>query len=210
MIVALIGTIILLMDLEIIYTKESERARLEFTYDRLDFYRSRGHALNLPHGLDVNNFKLDEAWQLVNQEFPSELVVKAKQFVLDGWEKHHHEVMQYFRSLTFEIPESIFLILTQYGGGGSYNVETCGVTINVNYNTDPLSILVHEITHILVDTKLVNKFNLNHEEKENLIKWLLTNDLELIKFIDVPMKSAIVQPPQSVLDELKTRGYKPD
>jgi hypothetical protein len=197
------------MKLKIIYTKESERARLEFTNDRLDFYRNNGHALSLPRGVNVDNFKLDEAWQLVNKEFPSELVEKAKLFILNGWDKNNHVIMQYFHSLTYEIPKSISLVLTQYGGGGSYNVETCEVTINVNYNTDPLSILVHEITHILVDTKLVNKFNLTHEEKENLIKWLLTNDLELIKFIDVPKNSAVVQPPQSVLDELKARGYKP-
>lgn len=196
------------MELNIIYTKESERARLKFTFDNLDFYREQNHLLNLPSGIDVNDFNLQGAVLIADEDFPSKLVLEAKESILTGWEKYHDSIMQCFQSLTFVVPNSLGLILTQYGGGGSYNVDACEVTINVNFKADPLSILIHEITHILVDPGLVNKFDLNHEEKENLIKWLITNDQNLSKFIEVPTKSPINQPPRVVTEELRSRGYK--
>lgn len=194
------------MKLEIIYTQESEQERLKYTLSKLDFYASMGHPLNLPSGTTVSSSS-DDILAAAEKEFPSQVVLKAKDSILSGWQEHSKLIMQYIESLTFEVPKSIKLILTQYGAGGSYNVNACEIIVNVNYKADPLSILVHEITHLIVDNGLVHKFGLNHEDKENLIKWLISNSVVLKGFIHVPTRTPIKEPPAAALNELAKRNY---
>ncbi|MEK7621542.1 MAG: hypothetical protein AAB395_04295 [Patescibacteria group bacterium] len=196
-----------IVKLHIVYTRESERARLRYTFERRDFYLSKNHPVNLPDTITLSNLKLEDALLAADKEFPSNDAIAAKKQIQACWHEHVYSIMHYFESLTFELPESIQLTLTQYGGGGSYNVNTSEIIVNINYNTDPLSILIHEITHIIVDAGLVHKFGLNHEEKEGLVKWLITNDTKLSEFIIVPKRSPIDRPKQTVLDELDRRGY---
>lgn len=173
---------------------------------KLDFYSEKGHTVNLPVGTTANS-SAEDILSAADKEHPSHTVIEAKEQILAGWQQHSAQIIDYLNSLTFEVPKSVRLVLSQYGAGGSYNINTCEIVVNVNYKADPLSILVHELTHLVVDSGLVHKFSLNHEEKENLIKWLISNNGLLSGFIKVPTQSPVVSPRQDVLGELAKRDY---
>lgn len=196
------------MKFSVVYSRESEHQRLEFTLGKLDFYEQKGHRVNLPEGI-APEASIVEVLAAADGTFPGQIVLAAKEQLLTDLRKHTEQIARYIASLPFKAPSEVKLVLTQFGAGGSYNVAATEIIINVNYSVDLLSLLVHEVTHLIVDEPLVTKFNLNHEAKENLIKWLLSNSSVLKSFIKIPTKDPIQAPNKNVLDELERLGYVP-
>ncbi len=195
------------MKFDIVYTRESEHERLKFTLGKLDFYKEKGHKVNLPKGVNSPNEDTYRVLSAADREFPDQTVIEAKETIQLGLKRYADAIDKYIRSLPFKAPDKVTLILTRYGAGGSYNVTASEIIINVNYDIDLLSLLVHELTHLLVDDALVTKLSLSHEAKENLIKWLLNNSLVLKDFIKIPTRAPIEAPGRDVLDELKKLDY---
>lgn len=50
-----------IVKLHIVYTRESERARLRYTFERRDFYLSKNHPVNMPDTITLSNLKLEDA-----------------------------------------------------------------------------------------------------------------------------------------------------
>lgn len=195
------------MKLDITYTLASERQRIRFTIDKLDFYAKKKHLINMPKGISILGSSDDEVFAAADREFPSDLILNAKTNLQSAWRQHREKILNYLDSLPYKKPREVKVILTQYGGGGSYNVNTSEIIINVKYGVDLLSILVHEMTHLVVDSELVHKFSLDHEAKESLIKWLISSSELLAGFIKVPTREPVEPPGEIVLRELEQLGY---
>ena len=61
-----------------------------------------------------------------------------------------------------------------YGTEGSYDLLNQASVRSVNIKRDLLSVILHEITHIIIENPLVIKFSLDHNTKENLVDWILS------------------------------------
>ena len=193
-------------ELKIIYTKNNELGRLDFTLSKLDYYKSQDIKVSLPTDFEVTT-SLDRLRVIVDSEYPNNKALKAKDEISKSWVLHRGEISVYLGSMPFRKIGLINLQLTQYGTAGSYNAKTNTIIINTNFGVDLLSILVHELTHIVVEARIVKKFNLEHQQKENLVKWLITSSPALASFIEVPAREPIKAPQKEVLSELKLLGY---
>lgn len=75
----------------------------------------------------------------------------------------------------FKMFELYNITLTLYGTGGSYNDDEGSILLFVttdgrfmNYK-NPANTIIHEMVHIGVEQSLVQKYNLKHGAKENLV-----------------------------------------
>ena len=64
--------------------------------------------------------------------------------------------------------------LTQYGPGGFYSYENGTIFMQVNTDDsfaelDPVGTVLHEIVHIGIEESIIQKYALNHWEKERLV-----------------------------------------
>ncbi|OFZ51764.1 MAG: hypothetical protein A2381_18450 [Bdellovibrionales bacterium RIFOXYB1_FULL_37_110] len=64
--------------------------------------------------------------------------------------------------------------LTQYGPGGFYSYENGTIFIQVNPDglfteLNPIETIIHEIVHIGIEESIIQKYNLEHWEKERLV-----------------------------------------
>jgi len=73
----------------------------------------------------------------------------------------------------FMIPDEYLILLTKYGGGGSYDIKNNTITYNDNQpNNSKLNFIrvaLHEAMHIGIEEKIIRHFNLNHLEKERIV-----------------------------------------
>lgn len=197
------------MNFNVVYSRKSELQRLVFTVKNTPFYKEKGYRVLLPKGATLDQTSATDIFELAGQEFPDKGVKDVKNNVIDEIQRYKDLIDLYIKSIPFKAPEEVDIILTQYGVGGSYNVNSSEIVINIKYNVDFMSLIMHELTHLLVDKELVYKFKLDHDAKENLIKWLLTNSLILKDFVSVPVKTKIKPPGKDVLEELKRLNYSP-
>lgn len=197
------------MNFNVVYLRKSEHQRLAFTLKNITFYKEKGYRVLLPKGATLDQTSENDIFELADQEFPDKLVIDVKNKVILEIQRYKDSIDLYIKSIPYKAPEEVRIILTQYGVGGSYNVYSSEIVINIKYKFDFMSLIMHELTHILVDKELVYKFNLDHDEKENLIKWLLSNSLILKDFVSVPRKTKIKPPGEDVLEELKRLNYSP-
>ena len=74
----------------------------------------------------------------------------------------------------FKLLPNYTVVLTKYGPGGSYNVDagkiTMLTTIGGKFKRDyPHHTVMHEIVHMGIEDSIVQKYKLNHQEKERLV-----------------------------------------
>lgn len=80
-------------------------------------------------------------------------------------------------SWDFKIFPKYEVVLTKYGPGGRYNPNTGTVELLIfkggKFGREPTHTIIHEIVHIGIEDSIVEKFKLNHSEKERLVDLLV-------------------------------------
>ena len=103
--------------------------------------------------------------------------------VLESHGKEFQNVLSRFvkwnRSWGFFLPPTYSIVLTRYGTGGSYNSGTGLILLKANTRGEfkrenPMHTIVHEMVHVGIEEAIVQKFKLNHEEKERVVDLLCT------------------------------------
>lgn len=79
----------------------------------------------------------------------------------------------------FKIPKEYIVLLTKYGGAGSYNARDNSIVYNDNQASNSKKtftrIVLHEAMHIGVEESIVKKFNLQHPDKERVVDLMCKN-----------------------------------
>lgn len=153
------------------YSTESEIDRIKYTLQNLNKYREYGYKLNMPEKLNINS-DLSEINNIVSGEMNASKVSDAKENIESSWKNYGNAILGQFKKTVINI-KVIEVVLTKYGVGGSYN-PTGKIIINVNYNRY-FENFCHELTHILIEDKLVQKNKLSHTEKESIVDYLMMN-----------------------------------
>jgi hypothetical protein len=178
------------MELEIIFSKESEVARIKHTINRFGWYKEKGYRINLPgkikEFIDQGNIPTDEEiLDIVSKEFdPKQYEEKKRELELKFQEKKGG-FEQNIGTLGLPLQPIYRILLTKYGVGGSYFLPNT-VLINFNYPNvrDILTNTLHEIIHLTIE-EVIQKYKTEHWAKERIV------DLTYEKFF--PENNKILQ-----------------
>jgi|GEM_PF-1611189 len=164
------------MKFRFIYTIENEVSEVVSTLESADWLIENRYAVVLPGNMTLEQFDISLVRQSVEQEFvlhkPAyESLTKNLQADL---ESRMSVLESYFVRLGFQVPKEVEVFFTAYGTQGSYDLPNM-VTIRLNLAGRNVSdVIIHELTHLIVEEPVVLKKNLTQDEKENLLDWLLT------------------------------------
>lgn len=169
--------------------------REEFNYlkgilNRLDFFKTNHYKFVLPEILEFNSpissasentlFDLFCAKEYSESFFEEGLLrLSSKLDYINNALSMLFTLQNFWEFKTFD---TYNICLTKYGPGGSYNSNTGKVVmltdINGNFKeSSPENTVIHEIVHIGIETSLVKKYMLTHNEKESLVDLIVQHYL---------------------------------
>jgi len=174
-------------------TIEQEATSIWRTINDIEFLEGQGYKINLPnHSLidslivkskkrDFGSKDFSKIYNLLESEvYEKEDYVKSSRKVSEQIEVINNLVDR-LRTIKnewdwgFKMYELYTITPTLYGTGGSYNADEGSILLFVtadgafmNYE-NPANTIIHEIVHIGVEESLVQKYNLEHSTKENLV-----------------------------------------
>jgi hypothetical protein len=94
-------------------------------------------------------------------------------------DKQIDSLRRYETAWGFYIPSQYIIYISLYGPGGQYGNDysssTGYITITVlkngqlNFNKNPLEVILHESVHIGIESRIIQEYGLEHWEKERLV-----------------------------------------
>lgn len=169
------------MKLEFQYTREFEVQRVKQTIKNKEVFEKFGYKLFFPDGFDLNSKSFTKLKKHVDQEFDIEKIDIIEKKIKDDWKLNEKEINKLLNSVPYIAPNSLLVIFTQYGVGGSYWVPN-RVIINVNYFwLDYFESIMHELVHLLIEEPIIQKYKIKFESKEALIDYIMSNNKYLKK-----------------------------
>jgi len=164
-----------MINLDIKHSLESEISRVQNTIDRIDWFKEKRYKIRLPETLSLEDadFSYEKIKQAIEHEYDKENYGKEEKYILDTLPKIKKVLGDYFTSSSLE-PQSVYEInLTRYGVGGSYSIPNkIIVNIQVRKEMNLVQTIVHEIIHLSIE-ELIQKYNIDHWNKERLVDLLL-------------------------------------
>ncbi len=155
------------------YSIDSELTRVEYSLGKKDFYTEYGYKVYLPKGIRLGSNPSDIDITQITKELDNETVKTGKNEISTGWNKHSNEIIALFKELSVNLPEVMNIRLTKYGVGGSFHPPN-SVIINVNYQNN-FKNFIHELIHCTTHEEVVDKYSLDHQQKEGLVDWVFIN-----------------------------------
>lgn len=167
------------MKLSIKYSKEFEIARIRSTVNRIDWYLDNGYKLDLlAFPKNINREKLanisdKEIIEAIQDEYDENRFLASAQSIEQMYTGYQTRLETFIQSLGLPTISSIIVNLTNYGIGGSYNLSTNEIIINISkfYSIGLIRVVLHEIIHLHIE-KLINKYKVGHWEKEAIVDLL--------------------------------------
>jgi hypothetical protein len=161
-----------MINLNIVFGKPEEVARIQNTLKRLPWYRENGYTnlnLNLPQGVEENS-SFEDIQKAVDLEYSDSKYNEYKEFIEAEWptDERHLEEMKQIPS--FQFRNTYEILLTQYGTGGSYESGTGKVIVNIKTRRKDqlMGTLLHEIVHISIEP-LIKAHDVSQWRKERLV-----------------------------------------
>ena len=166
---------------------EEELRALEWTIDRLPFFKRKGYTVALPDQPDFMAWLKDRKTRAGNR---GELARIFGDKVFDpaaygpglqALALRPEMVVRAFSGLKrlaerwgFQLFPSYEVVLTLYGPGGSYDPRSGRISLLTTTRgrfkqSDPLQTIVHEMVHLGLERPVVKRFGLGHWEKERLV-----------------------------------------
>lgn len=174
-------------------TVHQEATSIWRTIDSISFFESQGYEVMLPSGPVIESlikkakngdFSSDDfstIYALVENEIydPEHYhkaieAVRSQQTLIDGMITYIDSVKRNW-DFKFKLFEQYTIQFTLYGTGGSYDPDTGNITILTNQDgqfrrySQPANTIIHEVIHIGVENSIVQKYQLTHVVKEDLI-----------------------------------------
>lgn len=147
-------------------TLEEEKRRVDGLVARVSWYQEHGYDVYLPTG------RVDEVYRVEDYQPGIDEIEKQRDVILRAMIR----LKNFAKAWSIDQLRDITVVMTKYGVGGSYDVDSCRVVVFVKPDgtlTKPAAhLVVHEILHIATDRSLVEPFNLSHNQKERFVDLL--------------------------------------
>lgn len=143
-------------------TLEEESRRVMNIRNRLSFYQQHDYDVTLPDGeitaIDTDSYNIGV--RAVEADRP--IIEKAAQRMIELADKLH-----------LAPPEKVTVVITKYGVGGSYDVDSGRIVVMLKPDATlmkPAShLVIHEMLHISSQQTLAVPFGLTHDQNERMI-----------------------------------------
>ena len=160
------------------YTAKQEVKEVIQCLKDANFLTANRYDCALPAGVFLNSklSKIDLE-QKIAKEYQDNMYAyfKLKEELSKDLENVINEYQNFFINKDFLLPDKIDINFSFYGTKGSYDLpDQISVRLVNDMKGDLLPVVLHEITHIIIEKPLVLKFALDHSTKENLVDWILS------------------------------------
>lgn len=151
-----------------------ETERVSYAIKKIDWFKKNGYTLDFPKKLE--ELEADKLKALTEEEIKESVLeeYKEKEYLEKinkariEWLNISEGLLNKLRELELEPEPSYKIILSKYGGGGSYNLPN-EITINFkNRGEKFIQTVVHEIIHLLIEP-WIQKYKTGHWEKERVV-----------------------------------------
>jgi hypothetical protein len=131
-----------------------------------------GYNPKLPKGINAKSSS-EKIRSIIIKEFDEKRYEKVRESITFDFLKIERRFTQKLKEIFHKnIPTVIFVSLTNYGVGGSYNPPDT-IICNIN-NKKYIKTVVHEIIHLLLE-KWIQKYKIKHWEKERIVDLILNS-----------------------------------
>lgn len=187
---------------------QEEFAFIWYYLQNMPFFIKNGYSITLPDHErfeklakippDNMNTKKEETYDFFDQHIYNKVDYKNGLSALADINDKLISVFERFETLNkqwgFKVFNHYEVVLTLYGVGGHFDAKNGQVFLKTTKDgkfvlKDPFYVIVHEMVHIGIDDNIVNRFRLNHWEKERVVDLICS-----IKFADI-LKDYKLQPP---------------
>jgi hypothetical protein len=147
----------------VINTVKEEETICKIAKSNVDFYVSQKIIFTLPN-------------KLIEEEYDLSRYENFKNYLEKWWSEDDEEFIEKLLVFFNKPLNTGFVVkLSNYGVLGSYSNKENIITINnciKDIDFDPIRIIKHEITHILVEP-FIEKYSIGHSEKEEIVNKVL-------------------------------------
>ncbi len=184
-----------MIDLDIKYSLEGEISRVQYTINKIDWFKEKGYKVRLPEALLLEDTKLspESIKQVITEEYDEKNYKKEEEYILKTLPKIKEVLVNYFTTTSPDPQSSYEINLTRYGVGGSYNPPN-KIIANIQACSEMKLVrtIVHEIIHLSIE-ELIQKYNIDHWSKERLVDLILEKiDPEINTMQKIPVDTNIV------------------
>ncbi|OHA47283.1 MAG: hypothetical protein A2541_01860 [Candidatus Taylorbacteria bacterium RIFOXYD2_FULL_36_9] len=168
-----------MIKLDIKYSLEYEKERIESTLDKAGWYLVNGYSkwIKLPDGKKLDEIDIissrDYLLDTAEKEYDLNDYEKIKNIINEQWFKFTPKLEKYFIETSLK-QEAIYIIqLTKYGVGGSYNFPN-KVILNFQ-NKSEIALFrnaIHEIIHLSIQS-FIDENKVDHWVKERIVDLIL-------------------------------------
>lgn len=186
-------------ELNIIYNLDREIERVKSTMKELSWYKEQGYSnITLPKNLSEQPSNND-IFSAVSSEYFEKEYEESAQWIREQWFEFTDKIKALIGLSGFNLQNKYNIVLTKYGTGGSYNLGTDEVIVNIKTKgrKKVMGTIVHEIVHIGID-RFIKSHNVKHWRKERLVDLItgkyfpelskLQNIAEDISMVDAAFK----------------------
>ena len=193
-----------MINLQFDYSVDCEVQRIQYTLNKLEWFKKQGYHLRFPANFSLENEKFaDENYirNTVLDEYNEADYQKVAETVNKQWLEYSPNLEKYFLKILAK-PESIYKVnLTKYGVGGSYHLPNkIIVNFQEKFGIGVSKTIIHEIAHLSIQ-KLIEKYNVEHWEKERIV------DLILLKIVPKIAKMQNLPIDTKSIDEVFEKYY---
>lgn len=156
----------------VLYNLEQESAYVRHLVSKMPWYQDHGYALEnikLPAGVSGSSStsEIDEA---LRGEYSDEKYRAHAQLLKKQWKSVEGAFLKLKSNSAIRVHDHYGVVLTRYGMGGSYDLETNQVIIRIGTKQEAslLGVVVHEIVHMTMQ-HLIDQYCISHWRKERLV-----------------------------------------
>ncbi|MCK9641568.1 MAG: hypothetical protein M0R39_16820 [Prolixibacteraceae bacterium] len=193
------------MKLEFEYTVKFETQRVKGTIEQGDWFKQFNYRLFFPDGFNLDSNDLSNLKKQITKEFDVEKINKIFKDINESWLEFGKPIKSLIESVPYEAPDSLKILFTKYGVGGSYWPPD-RVIVNVSYDwLDYFETVMHELVHILIEKPVIQKYKIKHESKEALVDYIFTHNKYLkLMFPNYPVQKMFINelPDKKLMDRL--------
>ncbi len=190
------------MNLEIKYSQTFERNRIKNTLAKMAWYSEHNYKPFLPKNLSSQSSD-QEISEAVSCEYNEDEYAKISSSIREIYNSKQTEFCSTIAEVFQEkLPEKIFLYITKYGMGGSYNLPDT-VIYNL-HNKNGEQTIFHEMIHLMIEP-YTQKWGLSQFEKERTVDLILHS--EKFSFLNYALWQKDYHGTEQYIDELFHRYF---
>ncbi len=165
------------MQLNCVYSPESETNRIQYTLGKYRWYKENGYRVNLPESLRVKvehdeRVDREEILDAVTKEFHRVEYDRAAKLLSTEFGLINENFTRELQTLGGFIHHTYDVLITKYGVGGSYRHPN-KIQVNIDYGqTISWVVCAHEIVHLTIED-WIREYKIDHWTKERIVDLIM-------------------------------------